>query len=141
MDLSVLTLMLVLAVAFANGTNDVSKVISTLVGSGVTNYRTAIAWGSAWTVIGAGTSALVASAMVKTFSSGLVQPGTDIQPAVAIAVLVGTMTWVLFASRTGLPVSTTHALTGAIVGSGLVAFGGEGLIWTAIGKTLRSLFC
>jgi inorganic phosphate transporter, PiT family len=136
MDMSVLTLMFVLAVAFANGTNDVSKAIATLVGSGVTNYRTAIAWGTAWTVIGAGTAALIANAMVQTFSNGLVQPGIDIQPAVAVAVLIGTMAWVLFASRNGLPVSTTHALTGAIVGTGLVAFDGEGLIWTAIGKKI-----
>ncbi|MGH7250818.1 MAG: inorganic phosphate transporter, partial [Nitrospiraceae bacterium] len=42
------------------------------------------------------------------------------------------MVWVLIASRTGLPVSTTHALVGAVVGAGLVAFGGRGLIWPAI---------
>lgn len=134
--MEILPFILVLALAFANGTNDVSKAIATLVGSGVTNYRTAIAWGTVWTVIGAGASALVAQAMVKTFSSGLVQPGTNLKPAVAVAVLIGTMAWVLFASRTGLPVSTTHALTGAIVGSGLVAFSGEGLIWSAIGKKM-----
>jgi PiT family inorganic phosphate transporter len=55
------------------------------------------------------------------------------QPAVVTAVVIGAMAWVLFASRTGLPVSTTHALTGAIVGTGLAAFAGEGLIWPAIG--------
>jgi len=43
---------------------------------------------------------------------------------------------VLFASRTGLPVSTTHALTGAIIGTGIVAFTGGGLIWPAIGKKI-----
>jgi PiT family inorganic phosphate transporter len=36
------------------------------------------------------------------------------------------------ASRTGLPVSTTHALTGALVGGGLVAFGSDGLTWSAL---------
>ncbi|MBI5673266.1 MAG: inorganic phosphate transporter, partial [Nitrospirae bacterium] len=74
MELSVLTFSLVLVLAFANGTNDVSKAIATLVGSGVTSYRTAIAWGTLWTMIGAATAAFVASAMVKTFSSGLIQP-------------------------------------------------------------------
>lgn len=136
MEWSFAAFLLVLALAFANGTNDVSKAIATLVGSGVTNYRTAIAWGTVWTMAGAGASAFIAGAMVKTFSNGLVQPDTDIKPAVAIAVLIGTMTWVLFASRTGLPVSTTHALTGAIVGTGLVAFTGEGLMWPAIAKKI-----
>lgn len=132
MELPAVTFILVLALAFANGTNDVSKAIATLVGSGVTNYRTAIVWGTAWTVVGAGASTFIASAMVKTFSHGLIQTGTTIQPVFALAVLTGAMAWVLFASRTGLPVSTTHALTGAIVGTGLMAFAGEALIWSAI---------
>lgn len=46
------------------------------------------------------------------------------------------MIWVLVASRTGLPVSTTHALTGSIVGAGLIAFGEQGLIWPAIVKKI-----
>jgi len=135
-ELSFLAFLLVLALAYANGTNDVSKAVATLVGSGVTNYRAAILWGTIWTIVGAGASAFIASAMVKTFSHGLIQTGTTIQPVVALAVLIGAMAWVLFASRTGLPVSTTHALTGAIVGTGLMAFGGEALIWSAIGKKI-----
>lgn len=127
---------LLLALAFANGTNDVSKAIATLVGSGITNYRTAILWGTAWTVLGAFASSLVATAMVKTFSSGLIAPGIASPPALALAVVLGAMIWVLVASRTGLPVSTTHALTGAIVGAGLAAFSGEELIWSAIAKKI-----
>jgi PiT family inorganic phosphate transporter len=136
MNISLFALALVFALAFANGANDVSKAIATLVGSGVTNYRSAIAWGTVWTVAGAALAAVVASAMIKTFAHGLVQAGTIIEPAVTLAVLTGAMAWVLFAARTGLPVSTTHALTGAIVGTGLVAFAGEGLLWSAIGKKI-----
>ena len=136
MDISLLAFALVFALAFANGANDVSKAIATLVGSGVTDYRSAIAWGTVWTVVGAALAAFVASAMIKTFSHGLVQTGTIIEPAATLAVLTGAMAWVLFASRTGLPVSTTHALTGAIVGTGFVAFAREGLIWSAIGKKI-----
>ena len=136
MDISLLAFAFVFALAFANGANDVSKAIATLVGSGITDYRSAIAWGTAWTMVGAASAAFVANAMIKTFSHGLVQTGTIIGPGVTLAVLTGAMAWVLFASRTGLPVSTTHALTGAIIGTGLVAFAGEGLIWLAIGKKI-----
>ncbi|TAL09308.1 MAG: inorganic phosphate transporter [Nitrospirae bacterium] len=132
MELSLLALLLVMALAYANGTNDVSKAVATLVGSGVTNYRTAIIWGTVWTVTGAGLSALLASAMLKTFSRGLIQPGIAPPPALALAILVGAMAWVLVASRTGLPVSTTHALTGALVGAGLMAIGSQKLMWPAI---------
>jgi inorganic phosphate transporter, PiT family len=136
MEIALLAFALVFALAFANGANDVSKAIATLVGSGVTDYRSAIAWGTIWTVVGAAMSAFVASAMIKTFSHGLVQSDTIIEPAATLAVLSGAIVWVLFASCTGFPVSTTHALTGAIVGAGFVAFAGEGLIWPAIGKKI-----
>ncbi len=136
MEVPFLALILVLALAYANGTNDVSKAVATLVGSGVTNYRRAILWGTIWTMVGAGASALVAGAMVHTFSSGFIHPGFVIPPAVTLAVLTGAMTWVSIASRTGLPVSTTHALIGAIVGACLMAFGQEGLVWPAILKKI-----
>ena len=136
MDISLIAFILVLALAFANGTNDVSKAIATLVGSGVTDYRTAIVWGTVWTICGAVAAAFLATAMVKTFCSGLIDPGMAISPALALSVLIGAMSWVLFASRTGLPVSTTHALTGAIVGTGMIAFAGDGFIWSAIGTKI-----
>lgn len=136
MDVSIVAFVLLLALAFANGANDVSKAIATLVGSGVTGYRTAILWGTAWTVLGAVLSGVIATAMVKTFSQGLLAPGVSASPNLVVAVLVGAMLWVLVASRTGLPVSTTHALTGAIVGAGLIAFGREGLLWEGIGKKI-----
>jgi PiT family inorganic phosphate transporter len=132
MEFSLLALLLVMALAYANGANDVSKAIATLVGSGVTDYRTAIIWGTAWTVAGAGLSAFVASAMLTTFSAGLIQPGIAIPPALALAILIGAMAWVLVASRIGLPVSTTHALAGALVGAGLVSIGSQGLTWPAL---------
>jgi len=136
MDIQFVLFALVLALAFANGTNDVSKAIATLVGSGITNYQTAILWGTLWTVLGACVSGVVASAMVKTFSSGLIAPGAATPPTLALAVLTGAIIWVLVASRTSLPVSTTHALTGAIVGAGLAAFAGDELIWSAIAKKI-----
>lgn len=134
--MDVLAFILVLVLAFANGTNDVSKAIATLVGSSVTNYRTAIAWGTSWTVAGAASAALVAGAMINTFSIGLTHTGTIIPRLVSLAVLIGAMTWVLVASRIGLPVSTTHALTGAIVGAGVVGLPTDALIWSAIGKKI-----
>ena len=134
--MELLLFVLVLALAYANGTNDVSKAIATLVGSGVTNYRTAILWGTIWTTVGAAVSGVVAGAMLNTFSTGLIRPGIAAPPTLAVAVLVGAIAWVLVASRTGLPVSTTHALTGALVGAGLVAIGSDGLTWSAITKKI-----
>jgi PiT family inorganic phosphate transporter len=120
--------------AFANGSNDVSKGIATLAGSGVTNYRTAILWGTAWTVVGGVLAVFISSAMVKTFNgilanaSGTVRPS----PTLAIAVMTGAMMWVLFASKAGLPVSTTHAIVGGLCGVGLTAKGCDGIQWSTL---------
>jgi len=119
-------------IAFANGQNDVSKGIATLVGSGVANHRRAIVWGSLWTGAGGLAGAALAGAMVTTFGKGLLAGGAAPTLATALAVLIGAAGWVLVASRTGLPVSTTHALVGAVVGVALIAYGTGGIQWSAL---------
>lgn len=135
-DFALLAILMVMALAFANGTNDVSKAVATLVGSGVTNYRTAILWGTLWTVLGALAAGFLANALLKTFSKGLIDSSLSLEPTLGLSVLLGATAWVLLASKTGLPVSTTHALTGAIVGAGLVAVGSTGLVWPGILKKI-----
>jgi PiT family inorganic phosphate transporter len=126
------TLVLVtLALAFANGANDVSKGISTLVGSGVSNYRRAVIWGSLCTVAGAVVAGFLTQALVSTFNGKglLAQPQTS--HAFLLAVACGAVAWLIVATRTGLPVSTTHSLAGALVGTALVSVGTGGIAWKA----------
>jgi len=119
--------------AYANGANDVSKGIATLVGSGVTDYRRAIAWGTAWTAIGGLLGTLFAGAMLATFGNGLMAPGTTPTMAAALAVVLGSAGWVLLATRTGLPVSTTHAILGSLTGVAALAYGTDAVRWSALG--------
>lgn len=122
---------LALFVAFANGANDVSKGVATLVGSGVTDLRRALSWGTAWTVAGGVIAASASRGLVAVFSGkGLLTapPGTDFLVAVAI----GAIGWLIIATRTGLPVSTTHALVGGLVGVGIAAGGVGGVQWAAV---------
>ena len=63
-----LLVLLTLGLAFANGANDVSKGIATLVGSGTTEYRAAVAWGTAWTLAGGLAAAFFSQGLVATFS-------------------------------------------------------------------------
>lgn len=121
------------SLAFANGANDVSKGIATLVGSGVTDYRRAIAWGTAWTAVGGLLGAIFAGAMLATFGNGLLTAGTTPTFVGALAVLVGAAGWILFATRTGLPVSTTHAIVGSVVGVAALAYGVDAVKWGALG--------
>lgn len=134
MTVSIVLVLIVGAVlAYANGSNDVSKGIATLVGSGVTDYRRAIAWGTAWTAIGGLLGAVLAGAMLSTFGNGLLSPGTTPTFAGALAALMGAGGWVLVATRTGLPVSTTHAIVGSLVGVATLAYGAEAVRWSSLG--------
>ncbi|MEK6606581.1 MAG: inorganic phosphate transporter [Myxococcota bacterium] len=129
----VLVVLVGVGLAYANGANDVSKGIATLVGSGVTDYRRAIAWGSAWTAVGGILGALFAGAMLTTFGGGLLTPGATSTFAAALATLSGAAGWVFFATRAGLPVSTTHAIVGSLVGVAALAYGVDAVRWSALG--------
>jgi PiT family inorganic phosphate transporter len=115
--------------AFANGANDVSKGVATLAGSGRASYRTAIAWGTIWTFAGAVASLVISIGLVRAFTSAIVGPEVLASPTFAFAVAIGAAAWVMLASATGLPVSTTHALTGAIVGVALTVGGSSSVRW------------
>src|SRR6266542_4506679 len=128
-----LTLLAVL-LAYANGGNDVSKGIATLVGSGVSSFRAAVIWGTLWTVAGGLVAAFASQGLVATFSGNgfLDRPASG--SAFLTAVAIGAIAWVLFASRTGLPVSTTHSIAGGLAGAGIVAQGAQALHWGAFAQ-------
>jgi inorganic phosphate transporter, PiT family len=119
-------------IAYFNGANDVSKGIATLVGSGLTNYRRAIQWGTACTGLGALAGAILANAMVQTFGKGLLPNGTVPTFAAALATVLGASAWVAIATRTGMPVSTTHAIVGSVVGVAALAYGLHGVKWSSL---------
>lgn len=114
----------VVALAFANGANDNFKGVATLFGSATTGYRRALAFATATTFAGSLGAVDLARGLVRTFSgAGLVPDDVAAAPAFAPAVAAGAAATVWLATRLGLPVSTTHALTGALVGAGAVAAG------------------
>lgn len=118
---------------YANGGNDVSKGIATLVGSAVTSYRRAILWGTAWTALGTVVASVASGAMLATFGSGFVAAGASSSFLASAGALSGAAAWVHIATRASLPVSTTHALVGSIIGASAAAYGPGGIAWAAVG--------
>jgi inorganic phosphate transporter, PiT family len=123
----VLIAFLVLAtcfLAYANGANDNFKGVASLFGSRTTSYRTAIAWATVTTFAGSMCSLLLAQELLVRFSaSGVVPDGMVGSERLLLAVALGTALTIMIATLAGFPVSTTHGLTGAIIGSSLVAAG------------------
>ena len=121
-----------ITIAWANGSNDVSKGIATLIGAGVANYRRAMLWGTFCTALGAITGAFLAHALVATFGGKLLEASVVPTLAVVLATIMGAAGWVLFATRAGLPVSTTHAIVGSLIGVAFIAFGASGIDWNTL---------
>jgi inorganic phosphate transporter, PiT family len=110
--------------AYANGSNDNFKGVATLYGSGQMSYKEAISWATAAQILGSIASVFWAATLVKNFSGkGLIPDTLLMQPTFAIAVALGAALTVILATRFGMPISTTHALVGGLVGTGLVAVG------------------
>jgi PiT family inorganic phosphate transporter len=116
----------VLFLAYSNGANDNFKGVATLFGSGTATYRVALVWAMLTTLAGSLLALYLAGGLVEAFKGkGLVPDEVTRQPAFLLAVSLGAGLTVLLATWTGLPVSTTHALTGGLVGAGLLAAAGE----------------
>ncbi|MDO9371107.1 MAG: inorganic phosphate transporter [Gammaproteobacteria bacterium] len=132
MTAAIVVIVVLLALAWANGANDVAKGVATLTGSGMSSAARAIMWGTACTLIGGLAAAVWGAALVSTFSSGFLAADFPVTIGFVGGVVVGAAAWVLLATRFGLPVSTTHALLGGIVGTVLVLAGPEGLRTAAV---------
>lgn len=115
-----------LLLAFANGANDNFKGFATVWGSATLSYRKALIIATIAAIAGSLLSLLLAHGLVKQFSGkGLVPDEIVALPVFALAVGTGAASAVLIATRVGLPISTTHALVGGLVGAGLAAGTGE----------------
>jgi len=121
-------LLLILAavalLAYSNGANDNFKGVASLYGSGTGSYRTAISWATVTTFSGSVAAIFLAQSLLKKFSGkGLVPDALLGSPQFVVAVAVGAGATVLLATLLGFPISTTHGLTGALVGAGFAAVG------------------
>jgi PiT family inorganic phosphate transporter len=121
--------------SFANGANDNFKGVATLWGAGRTTYKRALAWATAFTFIGSLAAAFLGAGLAAKFNgSNLVSKEIALQLPFLGAVILATAGTVLLASRLGLPISTTHALVGALVGAGVTAAGFAQVHFAALGR-------
>lgn len=113
-------------VAFTNGANANFKGVASLYGSGTTSLRVALLWGTVTTFVGSIAATFLAHGLVKSFSGRGIVPSEMVQsPHFVSAVAIGTAATSFLATRFGFPVSTTHALVGALTGAGLAGSGGN----------------
>lgn len=111
-----------LFMAFNIGGNDVANSFGTSVGAGTLSVPQALLVASVFEVSGA---VIAGGEVISTVRSGIVElDSIGVTPPdfvyIMMSALVAAALWLLFASWRGLPVSTTHAIVGAIVGSSIM---------------------
>ncbi|KAG0043611.1 hypothetical protein BGZ83_011212 [Gryganskiella cystojenkinii] len=126
--------------SFGIGANDVSNSFGAAVGSGALNLKQAVMIASVCEFLGA---FLMGSSTADTIKGGLIdvklfESQPELLMLAMVCSLVGSSTWVLFASSRGLPVSTTHSIVGAITGAGIAGFGFNAVKWAGIGTIVLS---
>ncbi len=119
-------LIAVVLLAYSNGANDNFKGVATLFGTGTAGYRGALVLATVCTFLGSLVALWIGAELLHTFSGkGLVPAAVIADPSFLPAVSLGAAGTVLLATFAGIPVSTTHALTGSLVGAGLMAASGQ----------------
>lgn len=114
----------VLFLAYVNGANDNFKGVATLFGSKTSDYKGALRWATICTLAGSVAAIFLATSLVKNFSGKGLVPDELIQtPHFAFSIAFGASLTVLLATRIGMPISTTHSIVGALIGSGMLAVG------------------
>ncbi|QXO17794.1 MULTISPECIES: inorganic phosphate transporter [Vibrio] len=120
---SVLMVITACAMAFAHGSNDVanaigplSAVVTTVTSLGEVGAKSTIAWwilplGGFGIVVGLAT---LGHKVMATVGTGI----TELTPSRGFAAQLATASTVVLASGTGLPISTTQTLVGAVLGVG-----------------------
>ncbi|MFE3982620.1 anion permease [Priestia sp. YIM B13546] len=120
--------------AAENGGNDVSKGVSSLVASGYASALTAIIYGVIMTAIGGVCSFFLASKLVGLFTAGLMNPDYQLTGIMALAMALGATLWVALATKFSLPVSTTHAIIGAVILVACISQGVSSVLWGNLGS-------
>lgn len=120
----ILILIIILAVAFdiANGWHDCANAIATVVSTKVLSPGAAVAIAAVMNILGA----FLTTAVAKTIGKGIVDPA-GITDQVIIAALLSAIIWNLITILMGLPVSSSHALVGGLIGAA-AAHGGMSIL-------------
>jgi PiT family inorganic phosphate transporter len=117
--------------AFNIGGNDVANSFGTSVGAGTLTIKQALLVAAVFEVSGA---VLAGGEVTATIRGGIVDLSKmSVEPMQFVYIMMSALAaaafWLLYATKKGYPVSTTHSIVGAIVGSsitlGVILNGGE----------------
>ncbi|PID43772.1 MAG: phosphate permease [Proteobacteria bacterium] len=122
------------------GANDLANAMGTSVGAGAITIRQAICIAIIFEFAGA---VLAGGHVTSTIRKGIIDPSNitgspEILVYGMLASLLAAAFWLMIASWKGWPVSTTHAVIGALIGFAIVGIGPDAVKWNKVGSVVAS---
>ncbi|MCP4763197.1 MAG: inorganic phosphate transporter [archaeon] len=113
--IDIILIIFALALAFGIGAND--ETMATVVGSKVLKLKPAIILGAILAFAGC---FWLSAGVGKTIGASMLGEKVEYNSFMMLAIILSTAIWLVVASRTGAPISTTHSVVGSIFGISLV---------------------
>jgi len=121
------------------GANDVANSMASSVGAKAITIKQAIVIAAILNLVGA---VFIGSHVTNTIRKGIVSTDVLTDPHLALigalSALLAAALWVSFATWKSLPVSTTHAIVGAMIGFGIMTGGFAVINWGKLGAVILS---
>lgn len=128
MDLTmIIIIFLILSILIAIGIGANDETFSVVYGSKILTMKQILILAAILAIAGA---LLLGEGVAKTVGNSILN--YEVNEAIVITILLSTAIWLILASAFGLPISTTHATIGSIMGIGVFIWGMTGLNWGMI---------
>lgn len=133
--LLVVTIAIALAFDLINGFHDAANSIATVVSTRVLRPQIAVLWAASFNIV----AMFIFAPKVANTIAGIVkvEANDPAYIAVALAGLLGAITWNILTWWLGLPSSSSHALIGGLTGAGIANGGWESIRWEKIWITVE----
>ncbi|MCK9308147.1 MAG: inorganic phosphate transporter, partial [Methanoculleus sp.] len=132
----ILGILLALLFNFANGLNDAANSIATIIATKALTPLQAVLLAGVFNLLG---PLLFSTAIAATIGRAIVDPAF-LTPSLILMAMAGAVLWVLATSYLGIPVSSSHALIGGLLGAGIAAAGTGAVIWPSLAVIGQVLF-
>jgi len=118
--------------SFMNGMNDAANCIATVIATRALSPVKAVIWAAFWQF----SAAFIFPVAVATMMGEGIVNSDCIDEYVILACLLGSVFWIWFCTKMGLPISASHAMIGGLIGPVWFGFGWEHLVLSGIGLIL-----
>jgi PiT family inorganic phosphate transporter len=120
---------------FLNGLHDAANSIATIVSTRVLRPRYAVMWAAFFNFVA---FLFFGLHVAQTVGTGIIDVHI-VDAHVIFGALMGAIAWNLITWWAGIPSSSSHALIGGLIGSGMTKAGSSAVVWSGVGKTAAAI--